>query len=75
MKYLKRFNENLLDEQTSDINDDLKSNFRSWEHDHDSLEDTEKLSKILAHRHPDMDMNEIWAIACDWTGYQEEDEE
>ena len=27
MKHLKRFNENLFDEQSLDINDDLKSNF------------------------------------------------
>ena len=71
MKHLKRFNESLYDEQSSDINDDLKSNFRSWETDHETYEDTDKLSKILAHRHPEMNMDEIWQIACDWTGYQE----
>jgi len=71
MKHLKRFNENLFDEQSSDIMDDLKSNFRSWEYDHDNYEDTNKLSRMLAHRHPDMNMDEIWNIACDWTGYQE----
>ena len=42
MKHLKRFNESLFDEQSSDINDDLKSNFRSWEQDHDNYEDTDK---------------------------------
>jgi hypothetical protein len=75
MKHLKRFNENLFDEQSSDINDDLKSNFRSWEQDHDTFDDTEKLSKILSHRHPDMDMNEIWAISCDWTGFDDSQNE
>jgi len=29
------------------------------------------LSIMLSHRHPDMNMDEIWNIACDWTGYQE----
>lgn len=72
MKHLKKFNENLYDEQSSDINDDLKSNFRSWEQDHDNHEDTDKLSRILAHRHTNMNMDEIWKIACDWTGFEED---
>ncbi len=72
MKYLKKFNENLFDEQSSDINDDLKSNFRSWEQDHDNYQDTDKLSRILAHRHTNMNMEEIWQIACDWTGFEED---
>jgi len=75
MKHLKRFNENLFDEQSSDINDDLKSNFRSWEYDHDNYEDTDKLSRMLAHRHPDMNMDEIWNIACDWTGFDDSQNE
>ena len=71
IKSLKRFNESLYDEQSSDINDDLKSNFRSWEQDHDNYEDTDKLSRMLANRHPEMNMDEIWQITCDWTGFQE----
>ena len=74
MKHLKRFNENLFDEQSSDIHDDLKSNFRSWETDHDNEKDVDKLSKILAHRHPDMDMTEIYNITCDWVGYSEKED-
>jgi len=69
MKHIKKFNENFYEEQSSDINDDLKQNFRSWEQDCDNEEDTNELSRMLAHRHPDMSMDEIWSIACDWTGY------
>lgn len=38
MKHLKKFNESLYDEQSSDIYDDLKSNFRSWEQDHEACD-------------------------------------
>ena len=56
-----------------DIYDDLKSNFRSWEFDHETEEDVNMLTFILKNRHPEVDDEEIASIAKHWVGYSEPD--
>lgn len=57
------------------ISDDLKANYRSWQHDCDNNEDTKTLANQLEESHPETDAKEIWEIAKDWTGYDEFTEE
>lgn len=51
-----------------DVLDDLKSNFRSWEIDHDTIEDAEKLTDLLKERHPEVDQSKLRQMAMDWCG-------
>lgn len=59
----------------SDIYDDLRANFRSWEIDCDNVEDAATLAATLYSRHPDVSFNECERIARDWVGYEPEEEE
>lgn len=52
------------------ILDDLRANFRKWEHDSDNLQDTETLTNILKNRH-NVSFNEAYEYAKHWTGYEE----
>lgn len=62
------------DEDTSlEPSDDLKSNFRSWEYDHE--EDGEKLFNILCSRHPKYDTKKLKQMAYDWVGQKNKIEE
>lgn len=54
--------------------DDLKSNFRSWEIDHDNREDAESLFETLKSRHPDEKKATLYKAALDWVGYNPEAE-
>jgi len=70
------FEENLKDEEVfSDqmsMIDDLKANFRSWEIDHETMEDAEELTMIMIDRHPSEDMEEIRKTCYAWVGAEEE---
>lgn len=57
-----------------DISDDLKSNFRSWEFDHNNERDAYALSNILTSRHPDIPFEKIQEIAYEWVGYYPNEE-
>lgn len=54
----------------SSPSDDLKSNFRSWEQDHDNEESAEELFNILSDRHPDYDEDDLKQMAYDWVGVE-----
>lgn len=56
-----------------ELSDDLKSNFRSWESDHEN--DAEGLAGILSERHPEIAYSEILETAKHWVGAPEEPEE
>jgi hypothetical protein len=56
-----------------DVLDDLKSNFRSWEYDHDSIEDVEELTSMLKERHPGTDESKLRQMAMDWCGCEWQD--
>lgn len=58
-----------------DIIDDLKSNFRSWETDHDNEEDANGLFGILIGRHPRLNSDKVKSIAYHWVGYEPEEPE
>jgi hypothetical protein len=62
------------DEYFGYVLDDLKSNFRSWEYDHDNAEDANGLFNILVERHPDEDEDELKDLAFSWVGYEESEE-
>jgi len=51
--------------------DDLKSNFRSWESDHDNEDDANGLFSILMTRHPKENEAKLRKLAFDWVGYEE----
>ena len=55
----------------SDVSDDLKSNFRSLETDHDNEEDAKCLAALLMQRHP-INSEEAMEIASEWVGYEQE---
>jgi len=55
----------------TDVSDDLKSNFRSWETDHDNEEDAKCLATMLMRRHP-INSEEAMEIASEWVGYEHE---
>ena len=54
-----------------DPSDDLKSNFRSWEMDHDNQEDADELAGILADRHPHEDPERLRVMAYNWVGFED----
>lgn len=56
-----------------DVLDDLKSNFRSWEYDHNTIEDVEKLTSQLKDRHPEVDDSKLRQMAMDWCGCDYQD--
>lgn len=58
-----------------DIMDDLKSNFRSWEIDHDNEDDANGLFVTLMTRHPDVEAEKVREIAYQWVGYEPKEEE
>jgi hypothetical protein len=53
-----------------DVLDDLKSNFRSWRYNHDTIEYVEKLTSILKKRHPETDESKLKQMAIDWCGFE-----
>lgn len=59
------------DKNVTDILDDLKSNFRSYESDCDNKEDTEDLTNKLEQRYPKVKREVLFKHAKDWTGYEE----
>lgn len=52
-----------------DISDDLRANFRSWEHDCNDLESALQLAATLHSRHPDVELLECERLAKEWVGY------
>lgn len=70
MKHLMKFNESL------ELLDDLKANFRNWEEstyaDIDELiNDTEELINIMKERHPDVEPKHVEKTCQDWMGLDE----
>lgn len=62
---------NQIAESLVELSDDLKSNFRSWESDHDNYEDAEGLFNILTDRHSDVPVDKVRELAYHWVGYEE----
>ena len=58
-----------LNEYQIDVSDDLKSNYREWEYDHDNFDDTMDLANQLSSRHH-LDSDEAFEVAADWTGFE-----
>jgi hypothetical protein len=56
--------------QLLNLSDDLKANFRSWEHDSDNEADTNSLISALSVRHPNVPYETIVQWATHWTGYE-----
>jgi hypothetical protein len=56
-----------------DVLDDLKSNFRSWEVDHDTIEHVEELTGLLKERHPEVDESKLRQMAMDWCDFAWQD--
>lgn len=54
--------------------DDLKSNFRSYEGDDNTVEDAEEVLGILLDRHPDEDEDKLRDMVYSWCGVETEDE-
>lgn len=57
---------------TTEVTDDLKANFRSWENDCEG--DAEKLANILLSRHSSFSYAEMLKLAMEWVGAPEEPE-
>lgn len=55
----------------TELYDDLKSNFRSWETACDNQEDADDLTAILMSRHPDEDYITVKDAAYEWVGFEE----
>ena len=70
IKKFEEFRNSRLNESLVDVSDDLKSNFRSYEYDHDNEEDANGLWNILIERHPDEDPEKLKEFAYNWTGYE-----
>jgi|LakMenE18May11ns_1017448.scaffolds.fasta_scaffold9773340_3 hypothetical protein len=57
--------------EIGELRDYLKSSCRSWEYDSDNYDDTVSLTNHLQQRFPNLSFDEIFNVAKDWTGYQE----
>lgn len=55
--------------------DDLKSNFRSWEHGCDNEEDADSLYGLMVSRHPEEDPQVIKEWCYEWVGYDPSDDD
>jgi hypothetical protein len=65
---------------TTEVTDDLKANFRSWENgcdldDPELDEMIEDLTKALMHRHPDFSYAEMLKVVREWVGAEEAEPE
>ena len=68
MKHVINFDNFKVNESKVEVLDDLKANFRSWEQDHDTVEDAEGLYNILKERHPEEDDAYLKSQAYHWVG-------
>lgn len=66
------FKEELYENNLGAIRDDLKANFRKFEIDADNKKDTEDLFRKLQKKYKKVDSEELWQLAKDWTGYEED---
>lgn len=57
-----------------ELRDDLKSNFRSWESDHDNVGDAQLLCSIMRERHPNEPLARVKEIVYHWVGYESREE-
>lgn len=62
---------NLNESKHGHFLDDLKTNFRSWEQDHDNQKDAEELFNIMSQRHPEVDPMSLKEWCYRWVGYEE----
>lgn len=53
----------------TEISDDLKANFRSWEKDCDNQECFDNLCAIMSERHPNLEPDTIAEICGNWIGF------
>lgn len=74
-KYIKKEKNKADVSESVNVSDDLKSNFRSWEYDHDNEKDAEGLFAILKDRHPNESDEKLKQMAYNWVGYEEKIDE
>ena len=58
---------------TTEVTDDLKANFRSWENGCEG--DAERLANILLSRHSELSYAEMLKLAMEWVGAQHDQPE
>lgn len=77
MKHIKRFTEQVSKPNVNigEMQDYLKASCRSWEQDCDNYDDTITLTGHLQQRFPNLSFDDIFQVAKDWTGYEENQEE
>ena len=54
-----------------DFLDDLKTNFRSWEQDCNTVEDAEHLTELMLARHPKEDAKVVRQWCFQWVGVED----
>jgi len=74
-QYEREVDERLNDWEKIEASDDLKSNFRSWEIDHNDEQSADALFYTMTARHPQCKSSWLQKLCDNWVGYERDPNE